>query len=134
MQRILYTVAGMLLLFNGIGAIYGGLSLIRYRDGSGLDMGTEWLQHSPFDNYLIPGIILLVVNGFFSMVCFGMLLLRYRHSGRYIISQGVLLTGWIMVQILLIQTINTLHIVMGTTGIMLTICGAIVTLRYQATK
>jgi hypothetical protein len=123
-KKVLNILAGILLLFNGTGAIYGGVSLIAAPDGSGLQMGVEWLEQTPFDNYLIPGIILLAVNGIFSFVCLGMMLIRNKQYGRYVVVQGVLLCGWIGVQILLIRTVNMLHIVMAATGLILTVCGA----------
>jgi len=128
--QLLYTIAGFLLLFNAAGAIYGGTHLITHPDGSSLQMSLALLQHTPFHDYLIPGMVLLAVNGFFSIVCFGMLLAGNKLRGRYIAAQGILLTGWIVIQILLIRTLNPLHIVMGLTGLMLICSGAgIVTLQ-----
>ncbi|MBX2946201.1 MAG: hypothetical protein KF725_10230 [Cyclobacteriaceae bacterium] len=57
-----------LLLFNGISACFGGYRLISKPDGSGLDMPVSFLEHTPFSNYLIPGIVLFVANGLLSLV------------------------------------------------------------------
>lgn len=52
-----------LLLFNAIGAFYGSYMLIA--DPAGVEIGLPpgMLEGSPFHNYLIPGVALLLVNG-----------------------------------------------------------------------
>jgi amino acid permease len=57
----------LLLLFNGIGAIYGGGNLILHPDGSSIELSPDWLKHTPFRDYLIPGIILFIANGLLSV-------------------------------------------------------------------
>lgn len=117
------SVAMLLLLFNGIGALYGGGSLMLHPDGSGLYMSTTLLSHTPFSDFLIPGIVLFVVNGLFSLM---VLLLAATHNKAYewyITAQGVLLLGWLGVQILLIRTLDIMHVVMGVTGVGLAVCG-----------
>src|SRR5690349_16570328 len=54
-------VVAMLELFLGIGALYGGISLLV--DAEGFGMKESWLDGSPFADYLIPGLFLLVVIG-----------------------------------------------------------------------
>jgi hypothetical protein len=39
-------------------------------DGSSIEMSLDWLQHTPFQDYLIPGIILFIANGLFSIFVF----------------------------------------------------------------
>lgn len=123
MKALLISIASALLLFNGIGALYGGWNFINEPDGSSMKMSTDWLKNSPFDNYLIPGIILFVVNGIFSLSILIALWLKYRHFALLIMMQGVILTGWILIQVLLIQTIIPLHFIMGAVGIALFIVG-----------
>lgn len=43
-----------LLLFNGFGALYGSYHFITDPSGESLQMPRNFLQHSPFSNYLIP--------------------------------------------------------------------------------
>jgi len=112
-----------LLAFNGIGAIYGGLNFILSPDGSGMEMSPDFLKHSPFHDYLIPGIILLVVNGLFSVVTFLLLIMNMQSAPLLVMSQGFLLCGWIFIQVLLIQVIIPLHVIMGSVGILLILLG-----------
>lgn len=113
-----------MLLFNGIGAFYGGLSLITDPTGGKLQLPLSYLEPTPFRDYLIPGIILLCVNGFFSFITLFTVVFKSKRSDLYIIAQGVLLSGWIIVQIILLQMFYVpLHGTLLAIGILLTICG-----------
>ncbi len=54
-----------LLLFLGVGGIYGGFHLTDDPTGRSLGMPEGSLANAPFRDYLIPGFILLVFNGIF---------------------------------------------------------------------
>jgi len=123
MKFFLKVITSLLLLINGIGAIYGGSNLILHPDGSSIQLSLQWLQHTPFHNYFIPGIILFIANGLLSMFVFMALLLKYKNYPWLVIAQGVVLTGWIVIQILLIQTVYFLHIILGSFGIALILLG-----------
>jgi hypothetical protein len=127
MKTVLNILASILLLFNGIGALYGGWNLMLYPDGSSIQLSMEWLKHAPFVDYRIPGFILFTANGLFSAFVFIALLLNFKKYPWLVIAQGAILTGWILVQILLIRTIYFLHILMGSVGIVLFILGWILT-------
>lgn len=116
-------LASILLLFNSIGAIYGGWHLITHPDGSSLKISLDWLQFSPFSNYFIPGIILLVVNGLFGFFVLGLLILRHRNFPWFVIAQGALLTGWILVQMIMLRSVLGLQVIMGSTGLALILSG-----------
>ncbi len=123
MKFILKLIASALLLFNGTGAIFGGYQLIRYPDGSTIHLSRDWLLYTPFSDYTIPGIILFVVNGLFSLIVLLMLWKKSSNTGRWLIAQGSLLTGWIVIQMLLIRTIHFFHLILGTIGIALILIG-----------
>lgn len=123
MQRAVTINAIILLLFNGIGAVYGGLNFIIHTDGSSLGMSVAHLNHSLFSSYLIPGIVLLVVNGLFSFVTIGLTLAGTRHHPVAIILQGVLLSGWLVIQIIILRFVFILHLVMGMVGLLLIASG-----------
>jgi hypothetical protein len=63
-------------LFLGIGAITGGGMLILHPDGSLLGMDENWLEHSPFRSYFIPGFLLFTFLGLFPLFTFIGLLLQ----------------------------------------------------------
>jgi len=64
MKTLIKIISVILLLYVGAGAIYGGLLFVIYPDGSGLGMTTEFLENTPFENYLIPGIVILFLMEF----------------------------------------------------------------------
>jgi hypothetical protein len=103
MNRLIPIGASLLLTINGIGALYGGFILITDPSGERMQMPLSLLAPSPFENFLIPGIILLVVNGLFSMVALAALWLRHRFGALMVLLQGVLLAGWLIIQMLLLQ-------------------------------
>lgn len=116
----------LMLLFNGIGAFYGGLSLITDPTGNKLQLPLIYLEHTPFRNYLVPGIVLLCVNGFFSFFTLLTIILRNKRAFLFTITQGLLLSGWIIVQIILLQMFYApLHGTLLAIGIFLTICGLV---------
>jgi len=104
MQGFYRIAALVLLLFNGIGAIYGGYLFIAAPDGSLMHMPLSFLDHSPFTSFLIPGIILFVFNGLFSLVTCVSLLLKTKRYPLMIVMQGVILLIWITVQIAMIRS------------------------------
>ncbi len=53
----------ILLLGQAIGAIGGGIALVAGPQGEIIQMPVSQLDDSPFDSYLIPGLILLLVLG-----------------------------------------------------------------------
>ncbi|TND10577.1 MAG: hypothetical protein FD123_219 [Bacteroidetes bacterium] len=112
-----------LLLFNGIGAIYGGWSLMQDPSGGKLGLSLAFLEESPFYNYLIPGIILFCANGILSIIFAAAVISRYRYYPEAIFIQGAILTGWIFIQVMMIEIVYYLHFILGGTGIVLMILG-----------
>ena len=77
MHRSFRIIATILLLFNAISALFGGWSLMIDQSGETLDMPIRFLEHSPFETFLVPGIILFVTNGLFSLLFAVMALLKF---------------------------------------------------------
>lgn len=63
----LYLLIALLTLL-GVTAGYGGFNLVADPSGARLQMPLAFLERSPFHDYLIPGIILLLVLGVTSLV------------------------------------------------------------------
>jgi hypothetical protein len=106
----------LLHLFTGLSALGGGGMLIIRPDGSLLGMNTSFLKGTPFTTYLLPGWILLVLLGILPVLTASGLFLRPtwtwpdtlnlykdRHwSWALSIYVGVILIGWITIQITMI--------------------------------
>lgn len=123
MKLFLKLLSSFLLVFNGVGALYGGLHLISDPSGKSLELSVNWLRYSPFKDYLIPGIILFISNGLFSLIVLWQQWFNKKRSSLYVIAQGLILLGWIFIQILLIRTVYFLHIIMGAAGLALALLG-----------
>lgn len=119
----LWTLA-ILLAFQSIGALFGGLTLVISPSGELMQMPLSMLEGSPFSSFLIPGLILLIVLGIFPGILsiavirrpqwrsFGALnLYRGIHwSWCYSLYLGIMLVVWILLEIVwvgydLLQTI-----------------------------
>lgn len=123
------------LLFQAVGAVYGGLALAIGPDGSILQIPVSWLQHSPFKSFLIPGLILCILLGLLPLVvAFGLVLKpnwkalemlniypRRHWSLTYALYFGIMLVCWILIQLALVQQYFWLQPVMGLIGVLIII-------------
>ena len=91
---------GLLQLFIAIGGIASGVGLVL--DPSGADMGlnTEVLTHSPFEDYLAPGLTLFFIIGIGNIIGSAASFLRYRYSGELMVFLGGFLALWIILQVI----------------------------------
>jgi len=122
-MKIVHAAAIGLLGFLGITAIVGAVPLILYPQGDLMHMPLSMLQHSPFHSFLIPGIILLLVNGILSFIVLNQTLRRRKGYGWWVASQGCVLSGWIIIQVIMIQGISWLHFLYLAVGLMLIASG-----------
>jgi hypothetical protein len=96
-------------LLVGIGAMAGGYAAIS-NPNEPLGMSVEALKNSPFDNFLIPGILLFAVIGLGNLFS-GFMLYRKSTFQGYISSVfSWALVIWIVVQCIMLQAIVFLHI------------------------
>jgi hypothetical protein len=59
MKTFLTIAAALLLIFNGVWAIYGGLNLITHPDGSSMQMSMDFLKLPRFRIILFPELYFL---------------------------------------------------------------------------
>jgi len=55
-----------------LNALVGGGALILDPQGALMELDPNWLQHTPFKTYLVPGLILFIFNGLlplFALIC-----------------------------------------------------------------
>jgi hypothetical protein len=122
---MLRTISIILLITVGINAIAAGYSFIIDPSGNGLGMNTQLLVRSPFYDFLVPGIILFIANGVFSVLTAIVGLAKLRFYSYAVILQGSILLGWIAIQLLMLRFFHVLHLVCGVTGVLLIISGMI---------
>jgi hypothetical protein len=119
-----------LLIFTGIGGLYGGYSLISAPDGQKLQMSTEILTNSPFNTFLVPGIILILFNGILPLlIAWGLFvkppwqwpeLFNLYHKQHWCwtfsLYFGFILIIWINVQLIMLGYSSLLQPVFALTG------------------
>ena len=103
----------------GVTALIGGGTLVLDSSGELMGLPIEWLDGTPFADYLVPGVILFGVLGVGSfVVVYG--LLAYRKWAWYAaVALGGALVVWIIVQLFLIQLFHVLHLIYGALGVAL---------------
>jgi len=95
--KVLRSTLVGLLLFVGIGAVFGGLEMIR-DPLNPLGMTPNLIAGSPFDTYTWPGILLLVLVGLAPCVLAVGLVVRWPGALELSAAFGLALMAWIVVQ------------------------------------
>lgn len=104
--------------FNGMSALAGGVGLVSDPSGGNVAMKTEWLAGTPFSNFLIPGIILFVVNGIGNSAGFFITLKKHNKAPLMGILFGIIMMGWIIVQVIMIGYMSFLQPLYFVTGLL----------------
>jgi hypothetical protein len=74
-----------LLLLLGLNGLAGGIGLFGDPSGQAIGFPLDWLENTPFNSYLIPGIILFIVLGVFPLVV--MVLLHFKPN--WLVMRGL---------------------------------------------
>jgi uncharacterized BrkB/YihY/UPF0761 family membrane protein len=109
------------LLVQGISGIIGGMGLVGDPSGHSMQIPSHWLQGSPFDDYLIPGLVLLFGLGVVPLIVMIGLWRRRFWARPAALGVGAALVVWIGVQILMIgyHAWPPLQLIYGTLGIVI---------------
>lgn len=96
-----WTAAGVAFfqLFHGASALLGGYLLVSDPSGSKLGLKPDWLESTPFTSYLIPGLVLLVVNGLGNTGGLVVTILKNKRAGDIAILFGFIMLAWIVAQV-----------------------------------
>ena len=129
--KIVRILAICLLLLTAVNALIAGVLFVSDPSGQKMGMTTAYLDSSPFSTYLIPGWVLLIVNGLMNVVAAVASIIRWGRYPLLVILQGMLLSGWIIIQVILVKDLNVLHYTMLTIGLLLISCGIILQNHYK---
>jgi hypothetical protein len=116
------TVIAQLVLaaLQAVGAIGGGIGLVA-DPVNNIGMPVSLLDGTPFKDYLIPGLILLIVVGLFSLLVFVGLLLRWKAAWWLSLASGGGQVIWIIAEVALLGYLSGagigLQIVFGIVGL-----------------
>jgi hypothetical protein len=122
----------ILLFFVGLSALISGAMLFVSPEGSLLGMSTDLLDFSPFSSYLIPGIVLFLFIGVFSMFAgYGLLKTpnwhwpnlvnpskSYHWAWTTAWAEGVIMLIWIGIETILLGYISFLQPLIAGWGIL----------------
>jgi len=115
-MRVVYRLLFALHLFVGLGAVVGGLAAI-INPQEPLGMPVELLNNSPFNNYLIPGIILFTIIGLGNVISAFMFRFKLRFQGYISSVFSWALVIFIVVQCMMLNTVHFLHIIFFVIGL-----------------
>jgi hypothetical protein len=132
MKQYIKTSCIVLLILTAINATVAGVLFIIDPSGSKMGLTLDYIADSPFRSYLIPGIILLIINGLFNFITALLMIKNKSYSNILVILQGILLMGWIVIQVDMVKDISPLHIIMFIIGALLAILGYL--LKYLKAK
>ena len=107
LQIKLRITAIVLLLIAATNVLAVGFSFIVEPSGKGLGMTTDYLKQSPFTNFFIPGLILFIANGVLSIFMAIISIKKGKHYPLLISFQGCIPLGWIIIQLLMLQFLNS---------------------------
>ena len=123
MVKLMSVVSIFLLFFTGITALIGGSMLIYDPSGSPLRMTTAILAGAPFDTFLLPGLILFLFIGVSCIVIAFLEIYDRTYSTKLMLYQGIVMIGWIVVQLLIIKQFHLLQLVYLLIGVALVYTG-----------
>ncbi len=82
----------------GVQAFYGGVQLIR----DAFDFPVDWLDPLPFDSWVIPGFLLMLLIGVPSFALLGLHVADNRYADPLTVAFGCGIMAWILVQLFFI--------------------------------
>lgn len=115
-------ILSVLQMFVGITAILGGFGLVSDPSGAGMDVPLTLLEDLLFTNYLVPGLVLLIVIGVGNVLGGIATFFRHGHFGNIAIFLGGFLALYILIEIGIIGLLNLsqpLYFILGVAEILL---------------
>ena len=109
----------ILVSFVAVTATLSGLIMISNTDGSTMNLPLSLLDGTPFKNFLIPGILLTTIVGGVNLLAVFYNIQRHVNRYNWAMAGGIMISGWIVVQMILIQTAHWLHFLYLVIGILI---------------
>ncbi|MBU1009305.1 MAG: hypothetical protein KKD74_04120 [Bacteroidetes bacterium] len=100
--RAAIKATGIIQLFIGLNAVIAGFMLVSTPDGSSMGMNAAIYHFRLFPDFLIPGLVLMIIIGFGHLIAGIMSLSKSVFTGIATLFVGFDLIIWIVVQVILI--------------------------------
>jgi len=107
----------VLQIFNGLSALAGGYGLMNDPTGKALQMDRSMLVSTPFDDFLIPGLALFIINGIGNATGAVLTMTTFKHAATVAALFGLILMIWIISQVSWIGYQSFLQPLYFTTGL-----------------
>jgi hypothetical protein len=138
----------MLLLVQGVSAVFGGSQLVIRPDGSLLNLSLESLERTPFGSYFFPGLILLLVLGILPLVVlYGLIkkpkwrIFEYLNlyqdqlwAWSFSVYTGFGLIIWIIAELFLLKTFHGIQLIYAFLGIAIVVAALFPSVRSDYNK
>ncbi len=109
----------ILVSFIAITSTLSGLMMMSDPDGGILNLSVQLLQPTPFKSYLLPGILLTGVVGLVNIAAVYTNIMRSSSRYNWSLFGGITITGWIVAQMILIQSMHGLHFIYLCAGLLI---------------
>ena len=110
---------GALLVFGAVNAFGGGY----YGLSGAKGVPTEWLNGSPFPDYFVPSLILLVVVGGSFIVAAMAVFTGLRIARLAALAAGIVVLGWLAVQLAIIGYVSWMQPTTAIAGVLVLVLG-----------
>ena len=112
---------GALLVFGAVNAFGGGY----YGLSGAKGVPTEWLNGSPFPDYFVPSLILLVVVGGSFIVAATAVFTGLRIARLAALTAGIVVLGWLAVQLAIIGYVSWMQPTTAIAGVLVLVLGSL---------
>lgn len=103
------TLLFILVSFIAVTSTLSGLLMISNPNGEIMKLPLSLLDGTPFKNFLIPGILLFTIVGGVNLLALFYNIQRHVNRYNWAIAGGIIISGWIVVQMILIHAVQWLH-------------------------
>lgn len=108
----------------GLGGVYGGVQMLAHPYGP-MGMSTQMMARTPFDSFVVPGLLLLLLVGVVPLFLAVDLLPRtHRHPG-WVFAFGVGLMAWIVTQWVVVDAWLWLQPAIFAVGLVIAVVAAL---------
>lgn len=112
---------GALLAFGALNAFGGGY----YGLSGAKDVPTKWLTGSPFPDYFVPSLILLVVVGGSFVVAATAVFTGLRIARFAALTAGIVVLGWLAVQLAIIGYVSWMQPTTAIAGVLVLVLASL---------
>lgn len=107
-RRAVRRLLGGLCFFTGVTASWGGVELFGWPEGGapGFTVPLSVLEHTPFRNFLVPGLLLFSGVGVPNLAAGVLTLRRHRRGEVFAFGAGGALTVWIVTEMAMLRSFH----------------------------